>query len=183
MPPPTPLQRTPTAAASKSPRKKPAARRPAGQLQTIDQIAELLQVTRRTIYRLIDSKQLPHLRIGYVLRFEPDAVLAWARDFTASGDKLRWQDDAPALSAPRDLPPSRQRTPTADVSPGKRARVQPDPAPDPAPRHPSEADAVAAEFAGSLLRRPDPRRTRRLINPATAESAPGRAEEGSHVDS
>lgn len=75
--------------------------RPKARLSSLDEIAEYLHVSRTTIYRLIDTKQLPHLRIGYVLRFDLPEVLAWARKFTASGDTLSWQDDCPPMNRAR----------------------------------------------------------------------------------
>lgn len=75
--------------------------RPKARLLSINEVAEYLHVSRQTIYRLIDSKELPHMRIGYVLRFDLPEVLAWARAFTASGDKLTWQDDMPQLNRQR----------------------------------------------------------------------------------
>jgi excisionase family DNA binding protein len=112
------------AARAAKPKRKPAARRPSGQLKTVDQLAELLQVSRSTIYRLIEDKAMPCVRIGFVLRFDVDEVMAWARAFSTSGDKLRWQDSQPSLSSRRtptaDLPPSHQRTTTAALPPGRR---------------------------------------------------------------
>lgn len=75
--------------------------RPRTRLSTIDEVAQYLHISRSTIYRLIDSKQLPHLRIGYVLRFDIPTVLRWAQDFTDRGDQLTWQDDATNLKRAR----------------------------------------------------------------------------------
>lgn len=58
--------------------------RPKTRLSTIDEIADYLYVSRSTIYRLIDSQQLPCLRVGHVLRFDLPAVLRWAQ--SAEGD-------------------------------------------------------------------------------------------------
>lgn len=64
---------------------------------SINEVAEYLHVSRQTIYRLIEHKKLPHVRIGYVLRFDLPTVLDWAKGFTESGDKLTWLDDYPEL--------------------------------------------------------------------------------------
>jgi hypothetical protein len=46
---------------------------------------------------MLDSKGLPHLRVGYVVRFNLPEVLGWLKTFTENGDQLLWQDDYPAL--------------------------------------------------------------------------------------
>lgn len=75
--------------------------RPKARLSTLTEIAEYLNVSRHTIYRLMASKGFPYLRIGYVLRFDLPTVLQWAADFTSSGDKLTWADDYPGMNRPR----------------------------------------------------------------------------------
>lgn len=71
--------------------------RPKARLYDINELAEYLHVSRRTIYRMLDSKGLPHLRVGYVVRFDLPKVMGWLREFTESGDRLVWQDDYPEL--------------------------------------------------------------------------------------
>lgn len=51
-------------------------RAPAGQLLTLRDVATRLQVSVRTVYRLVDSG-LPVVRVGYVLRFSWPAVMAY----------------------------------------------------------------------------------------------------------
>lgn len=75
--------------------------RPKARLLSINEVAEYLHVSRQTIYRLIEHKALPHVRIGYVLRFDLPTVLAWAEAFTKTGDKLTWLDDFPELKERR----------------------------------------------------------------------------------
>ena len=50
-------------------------RAPAGQLLTIRDVATRLQVSQRTVYRLVD-RGLPTIRVGYVMRFSWPAVMA-----------------------------------------------------------------------------------------------------------
>lgn len=69
--------------------------RPKTRLSTIDELAAFLQVSRSTVYRLIETQQLPHFRVGAVLRFDLPAVLRWAASPTAREDELAWQDGAP----------------------------------------------------------------------------------------
>lgn len=75
--------------------------RPRARLLSINEVAEYLHVSRQTIYRLIEHKKLPHVRIGYVLRFDLPTVLDWAKSFTESGDRLTWLDDFPELKERR----------------------------------------------------------------------------------
>ncbi len=43
---------------------------------TIEQVAEMLQVTRMTIYNL-QQKGLPFIKLGKSVRFDKDDVVAW----------------------------------------------------------------------------------------------------------
>lgn len=43
---------------------------------TIEQVAEMLQVTRMTIYNL-QNKGLPFIKLGKSVRFDKDDVVAW----------------------------------------------------------------------------------------------------------
>ncbi|MBN2171535.1 MAG: helix-turn-helix domain-containing protein [Candidatus Krumholzibacteriota bacterium] len=52
---------------------------PQGLLDT-DGVARFLKVSRETVTRtLVRRHGLPHTRIGREFRFDPDAVMAWAR--------------------------------------------------------------------------------------------------------
>jgi excisionase family DNA binding protein len=73
-------------------KKKAPRGRPKVRLMDLNELAEYLHVSRRTIYRLID-RNLPHTRVGYVLRFDLARVLAWLQDFTDRGDQLHWSED------------------------------------------------------------------------------------------
>lgn len=91
-------------AAIADPNETPIARRrgrPKTRLSTIDELAEYLHIHRSTVYRLIDTKQLPHLRIGYTMRFDIPTVLRWAARFTDAGDQLTWADDTPGVNRER----------------------------------------------------------------------------------
>jgi excisionase family DNA binding protein len=46
-------------------------------LLTIEQVADLLQVSEKTVRRLMLSKRLPHVRLGRVVRFRQDELLRW----------------------------------------------------------------------------------------------------------
>lgn len=43
---------------------------------TIDQVAEMLQVTRMTIYNL-QNKGLPFIKLGKSVRFDKEDVIEW----------------------------------------------------------------------------------------------------------
>ena len=45
---------------------------------TIEQVAEMLQVTRTTIYNL-KKKGLPFIKLGKNIRFDEDEVVKWIR--------------------------------------------------------------------------------------------------------
>lgn len=46
-------------------------------LLSVRQVAELLGLRKQTVYVLVMRRQIPHLKIGEALRFDPDAI----RDF------------------------------------------------------------------------------------------------------
>lgn len=47
-----------------------------GQIVDVDGIAQILGVSTRTIYRLVDGDGIPHMRVGKQLRFSVSDVLA-----------------------------------------------------------------------------------------------------------
>jgi len=47
------------------------------QFYTVKTLAEKLAVTPMTVYRLVEQGKLPAVKIGRVLRFDPDAVAAF----------------------------------------------------------------------------------------------------------
>ena len=48
-------------------------------LWTVADVAEFLQVSRSWVYHRAESGDLPCLRIGALVRFDPDAIKAFAR--------------------------------------------------------------------------------------------------------
>jgi excisionase family DNA binding protein len=58
-----------------------------GVLWTATDVAAYLRVSRSWVYHRAEANLLPHLRIGGLLRFEPDAIRNYARD--ASSDTQR----------------------------------------------------------------------------------------------
>jgi excisionase family DNA binding protein len=47
------------------------------QLLTIDQLAERLGITVRHVRRLVPEKRLPYLKVGKLVRFDPDQIMQW----------------------------------------------------------------------------------------------------------
>ncbi len=47
------------------------------QLLTIDQLAERLGITVRHVRRLVAEKRVPYLKVGKLVRFNPDEIKQW----------------------------------------------------------------------------------------------------------
>jgi excisionase family DNA binding protein len=47
------------------------------QLLTIDQLADRLGVSIRHIRRLIAEKRVPYLKVGWLVRFDPNEIARW----------------------------------------------------------------------------------------------------------
>ena len=48
-------------------------------LLNVDEAAELLHVPRSTLYELVRSRHLPHVRVGRALRFTRHDLAGWVR--------------------------------------------------------------------------------------------------------
>jgi len=68
---------------------------------TIAEVAELLRVSRSTVARFVHQRGMPYIDLGShnptrrtrrLLRFEREAVLAWARARTGSANTRQLQD-------------------------------------------------------------------------------------------
>jgi excisionase family DNA binding protein len=46
-------------------------------LLTIDQLADILQIKKATIYSWTFAKKIPHLKIGGALRFREREIVKW----------------------------------------------------------------------------------------------------------
>jgi excisionase family DNA binding protein len=44
---------------------------------TVKELAKILSLSEREIYKLAASNQIPHLKIGASVRFDPPAVVIW----------------------------------------------------------------------------------------------------------
>jgi excisionase family DNA binding protein len=47
---------------------------------TVKEVAEILSLSQREIYKLAASNQIPHFKIGSSVRFEPSMVLTWLEE-------------------------------------------------------------------------------------------------------
>jgi len=52
-------------------------------LMTLEEVAEYLRVTKKTIYRLLERRAIPSTRVGHQWRFDKAAVEAWLRHNSA----------------------------------------------------------------------------------------------------
>ncbi len=55
---------------------------------TIEDVADMLQVTRTTVYNL-KKKGLPYIKIGKNIRFSQDEVVSWVMDNARESSKER----------------------------------------------------------------------------------------------
>ena len=58
------------------------------QFYTVKQLADRLAVTPMTTYRLVEHGQLPAVKIGRAIRFDPDAVAAFLASVRVGPDGL-----------------------------------------------------------------------------------------------
>ena len=57
------------------------------QMLTPDEAAELLNVSRRQVYRLVQNRVIPHVRLGGCIRFERGVLVQWVKDEMLKGIK------------------------------------------------------------------------------------------------
>ena len=50
-----------------------------GSAITVVQLANILQCSRAQIYKLVDEKRLPALKVGTMIRLDPGTVADWIR--------------------------------------------------------------------------------------------------------
>lgn len=49
------------------------------QALTVEQLAALIQCSKKALYRMIQRGTLPHFRVGSMVRFDPEATAQWLR--------------------------------------------------------------------------------------------------------
>ncbi len=58
-------------------------------LKSVPEIAEYLQVSRGTIYRLVNEGRIPHYKIGSAVRFDVNKVKKWLEKAEVRGRLTR----------------------------------------------------------------------------------------------
>lgn len=58
----------------------PVHTQPQPPLLTVTSAAELLNISTRTLYALVERGEVPHARVGGQIRFVPSALEQWLRD-------------------------------------------------------------------------------------------------------
>ena len=51
-------------------------------LLTLNELSELIQVKKKTIYDMVYTKRIPYTKVGNQLRFREDLIEAWLREKT-----------------------------------------------------------------------------------------------------
>lgn len=54
---------------------------------TVKNLAQILGVSKITIYRWAQEKFIPHYKVGAAIRFDKDEVLEWAKKRGSNGRK------------------------------------------------------------------------------------------------
>ncbi|RKY15558.1 MAG: hypothetical protein DRP63_06765 [Planctomycetota bacterium] len=60
-----------------------------GRLLTAKEVQDLLRISERTLRNLVSDDRIPHLRIGRLLRFDPNALKRWIEAKVRSQGKVR----------------------------------------------------------------------------------------------
>ena len=55
---------------------------------TVAEVAEVMRVSKMTVYRLVHSGEMPAVRVGRSFRVPQDALEAYLRTATIEGDRL-----------------------------------------------------------------------------------------------
>lgn len=82
------LERIAAAVEHLAARPDPATAAEAPELWTVHQVAEFLQCSESDVYRKAEAGQIPRLKLGGKVRFDPDAVRAYARGEAAPAARV-----------------------------------------------------------------------------------------------
>jgi excisionase family DNA binding protein len=55
---------------------------------TVEEVAELLHVSERHVYKLVQDGILPHFKVGKAVRFDPDKIADWL-EAASEGDAAK----------------------------------------------------------------------------------------------
>lgn len=53
---------------------------PVAQLLRVHDVAEVLGVGDRYVYRLVSERRIPYIKCGHYVRFDPDEIRSWLDD-------------------------------------------------------------------------------------------------------
>lgn len=69
-------------------------------LLSVPEVARILRKSRPTIYRMVNSREIPFLRIGGDLRFDPSSLMLWLskKDSTLTQAAKQFRPDFPGGS-------------------------------------------------------------------------------------
>jgi excisionase family DNA binding protein len=75
------------------------------ELMTLEEVAEYLRVTRKTIYRLLEKRAIPSARVGHQWRFDKTSIEAWLRSNSSgnTANVLVIDDDGSVCDMFRDI--------------------------------------------------------------------------------
>ena len=79
-------------------------------LLTIDQLVERLGISTRHVRRLIAERRIPYLKVGKLVRFDPEEISRWLDDSRVAQRRV-----PPGGAGPARLRPVRRRA-TSDGS-------------------------------------------------------------------
>jgi len=92
-----------------------------GQRPTLDMVkvndaAEILGVSRRQVYRLVEDRAIPHVHLGGCVRFERGVLVQWVLDQMMKGVKEHGRSEA-RKPLDRGLVPGTARRSTGAIPP------------------------------------------------------------------
>ncbi len=69
-------------------------------LLTVDELSDMLGVSRSTLYRWVHYEFIPHIKLGNAVRFDEEAVWRWLKNRENPG-RLTLAPDVAAMIHPR----------------------------------------------------------------------------------
>ena len=60
-------------------------------LLNVDQVADRLNMARKTIYTKCAARQIPHYKIGGALRFDPKKIDEWLKSCRVQARTHKWR--------------------------------------------------------------------------------------------
>jgi len=58
------------------------------ELMTLEEVAEYLRVTKKTVYRLLEKRGIPSIRVGHQWRFDKSVIGNWLRSLKNGESRL-----------------------------------------------------------------------------------------------